>query len=328
MATYYKQRAGAGLIITEGTSPSPNGLGYPRIPGAYSDEQIAGWKTVTDAIHSEGSRMFLQIMHTGRVTHPENLPEGGRVLAPSVVEHTLKMYVDGKGELDIPAPQEMTAAEIEQTIQEYVDTATKAVHDGGFDGVELHAANGYLLEQFIHPQTNQRTDDFGGSIENRARFVLEVAKRTVAAIGADRVGIRVSPYGVFNEMPIYDDILATYEYLAKELSTIGITYIHIVDHSAMGAPEVPRSVKEAIRTHFNNTVILSGGYDQDRANQDLEANLGDLVAFGRPFLANPDLVERFKEGAELNAPDFGTFYTPGEQGYTDYPTMAEQATNA
>jgi len=325
MAAYYRQRAGAGLIVTEGTSPSPHGLGYPRIPGAYSEAQTAGWKKVADAVHERNAKIFLQLMHTGRVAHPANLPEGAEVLAPSAVAlETTKMWVDAEGgEQPIPAPRAMTGDEVEAAIEEFVTTAKNAVA-AGLDGVELHGANGYLIEQFIHPHTNRRDDEWGGSVEKRIRFAVEVAQRTVEAIGADRVGIRLSPHGVFNEMPPYGETLETYVALTKELKALGLVYLHVVDHSSMGTPPVPQSTKDALREAFGSTLILSGGYDAERARADLEAGRGELVAFGRPYLANPDLEERFRQGAALEEPRSDLFYAPGPEGYTDYPTLAEK----
>ncbi len=321
LVRYYRQRTGAGLIITEGTSPSPNGLGYPRIPGIFNDDQVEGWRAVTEAVHAEGSRIFLQLMHTGRVTHPGNLPEGAQPVAPSAVAlETTKMWVDGEGELEIPEPEAMSADDVKHAVDEYVTAARNAVA-AGFDGVEIHGANGYLIQQFIHPGTNRREDEWGGSVENRIRFPIEVARAVADAIGADKVGIRLSPYGVFNEMPHYDSIDETYEALVEGLNRIGIAYIHIVDHTSMGAPEVPRKIQDRMRELFDGAYILSGGYDFDTANEDLAAERGDLVAFGRPFLANPDLVERFRKDADLNEPDPTTFYTPGPEGYVDYPTL-------
>ncbi|MEM6298873.1 MAG: alkene reductase [Bacteroidota bacterium] len=322
MATYYGQRAGAGLIITEGTSPSPNGVGYPRIPGIYNEEQIKEWKAVTDKVHAEGGKIFLQIMHTGRVTHPLNLPEGGKVLAPSpIAPPNTKMYTDQEGEKEIPTPHEMTSEDIAHTKLEYVTAAKNAIA-AGFDGVELHAANGYLLEQFLNPTTNQRSDNYGVTDENRARFVLEVAKAVVAEIGRDKTGMRISPLGVFNDMMPFDGIQELYTYLSTELKEIGLAYLHIVDHSSMGAPEVPQDLKKAIRDAFGGTIIISGGYDKERANKDLEAGLVHLVAFGRPFISNPDLVDRMKNDIELAEPNPDLFYTPGAEGYTDYPTAS------
>ena len=320
MAQYYAQRATAGLIITEGTSPSPNGLGYPRIPGIFSAEQIAGWELVTDAVHAKGAKIFMQFMHCGRIGHPLNLPAGARILAPSAVAAAGEMYTDAEGMKPNATPQAMTEADIKATIEEFAQGAKNAMA-AGFDGIELHGANGYLLEQFIRPNSNQRTDRYGGPIENRARFVLEVAEAVIVAIGKDKVGIRLSPFGVFNDMPLYDAMEADYTYLAQELNARGLAYIHLVDHSSMGAPTVPETMKATFRKLFKGTLILSGGYDAARAESDLVANKGNLIAVGKPFLANPDLVARWKTGAAVNAPDMNTFYTPGPKGYTDYPTL-------
>jgi N-ethylmaleimide reductase len=322
MVEYYGQRATAGLMITEGTSPSPNGLGYPRIPGIFSPAQVEGWKRITDAVHAKGAKMFVQLMHCGRIAHPLNLPAGAHILAPSAVTAAGEMYTDAEGMKPHPAPQAMSEADIKTTIAEFAQAAKNAVA-AGFGGIELHGANGYLLEQFIRPNTNQRTDGYGGPIENRARFVLEVAEAAIAAIGKDKVGIRLSPFGVFNDMPLYDGMEADYTYMAKRLDTLELLYIHLVDHSPMGAPPVPDSIKAAFRKLFKRTLILSGGYDAARAESDLSAGKCDLIAVGRPFLANPDLVTRWKMGAALNAPDMGTFYTPGPKGYTDYPALRQ-----
>ena len=320
MAQYYAQRASVGLIITEGTSPSPNGLGYPRIPGIFSAAQVAGWKPITEAVHAKGAKMFIQFMHCGRIAHALNLPAGARVVAPSAVAAAGEMYTDAEGMKPHPVPHAMTEADIKTAIEEFVQAAKNAVA-AGFDGIELHAANGYLLEQFIRPNSNQRTDRYGGAIENRARFVLEVVDATIAAIGKDKVGIRLSPYGVFNDMPLYDAMAADYTYLAQQLNARGLVYIHLVDHSPQGAPPVPETIKAMFRKTFTRTLILSGGYDAARAESDLAAGKGDLIAVGRPILANPDLITRWKTGAALSAPDMATFYTPGPKGYTDYPVL-------
>jgi len=320
MAEYYAQRATAGLIITEGTSPSPNGLGYPRISGIFSPAQIKGWKLVTEAVHAKGAKIFVQLMHCGRIAHPLNLPAGARMLAPSAVIAAGEMYTDSAGMKPLPAPQAMTEAEIKSTIAEFAQAAKNAV-TAGFDGIELHSANGYLLEQFIRPNSNQRQDSYGGPIKNRARFVLEAAEAAIKAIGNDKVGIRLSPFGIFNDMPLYDAMEADYTYLAQELANRELVYIHLVDHSALGAPLVPDSMKQTFLKLFKRALILSGGYDAARAENDLTAKKGDLIAVGRPFLANPDLVERWRTGAALNAPDMATFYTPGPKGYIDYPVL-------
>lgn len=318
IATYYGQRASAGLIITEGTSPSPNGLGYSRIPGLFSKEQVEGWKKVTSAVHAKGGKIFVQLMHTGRISHQLNLPNGATVLAPSAVKPAGQMWTDSNGMQDFPTPKEMSAAELFRTKEEYVIASKNAI-EAGFDGVELHGANGYLLEQFLSPISNIRTDNYGGSVENRCHFVIEVASAVTEAIGKEKVGIRFSPYGIASDMPHYPEIDETYTYLAKKINELGLVYIHLVDHSALGAPEVPATIKKSFRDIFKGTLILSGGYNSNRAEQDLENNSGDLIAFGRPFINNPDLVYRLQNSKPLNTElDMTKFYTPDEKGYTDY----------
>ncbi len=320
MVEYYAQRGSAGLIITEGTSSSPNGLGYPRIPGIFSTAQVQGWKAITEAAHGKGAKIFLQLMHCGRISHPLNMPEGARVIAPSAVAASGEMYTDSEGMKPFPVPEAMTADDIKVAIAEYADAAKNAV-EAGFDGVELHAANGYLLEQFIRPNSNLRSDSYGGSIEGRARFVLEVVEAVKVAIGKEKVGIRLSPFGVFNDMPLYEKMEEEYTWLARKLNDSGLAYIHLVDHSSMGAPPVPDSMKVTFRNTFKGALILSGGYDAQRAESDLAGGKCDLIAFGRAFIANPDLVERWKSGVALNPPDMDTFYSPGPKGYTDYPAL-------
>ncbi|HMO05083.1 MAG TPA: alkene reductase [Kiritimatiellia bacterium] len=321
MADYYAARATAGLLITEGTSPHPDGSGYARIPGLYTDAQVAAWRSVTDAVHARGGRIFVQLMHTGRASHPANLEPGARVVAPSAVALSTPLWTDSAGMQPCPVPVAMTDADIEEAIASFV-TASQNALAAGFDGVELHAANGYLLDQFLNTASNRRTDRWGGSVENRIRFVVEIARRVTRAIGHGRVGLRVSPYGAFNDQQPDPEMEALYAALARELSALNLVYIHIVDHSAMGAPVVPDSVKQTIRTHFAGAYILSGGYDLARANTDLAAGRGELVAFGRPFIANPDLVTRLQHAQTLSDPDPTTFYTPGEKGYSDYPTAS------
>ncbi len=317
MEKYYRLRAGAGLIITEGTSPSPNGLGYARIPGLFNDAQVQGWRRVTDGVHQAGGKIFMQLMHTGRVSHPANMPADAKVLAPSAIAAPGEMWTDSNGLQPHPVPTAMNEADIAQAITEYA-TASKRAMEAGFDGVELHAANGYLIDQFLNTVSNQRTDRWGGSVENRIRFAVAVAKAAAVAIGADHIGMRISPYGVFNSMTADAEMDALYERLIAELNSIGLVYIHIVDHSLQGAPEVSPALKGKIRAAFKGKYILSGGYDLNRANVDLDLQRGDLVAFGRPFISNPDLVEKLRNDSPLASPDFNTFYTPGEKGYTDY----------
>ncbi len=319
VVTYYAQRAEAGLIVTEGTAPAPEGIGYARIPGIYNDAQAAGWRHVVDAVHHAGGKIFVQLMHTGRASHPDNLGPGVRVLAPSAVALGETIVTDTQGPVQPPVPEAMTEADIEHTLEHYAHASELAVNTAGFDGVELHGANGYLIDQFLNTVSNQRTDAWGGSVENRIRFAVEVARRVASRIGSDRVGIRVSPFGAFNKMQPDDAMEDLYATLAHKLSDLGLVYIHVVDHSAMGAPPVPATTKAKIRQGFRGTYILSGGYDRARAASDLTEKRGDLVAFGRPFLANPRLVSRLKSGATLAQPDFSTLYTPGDRGYIDYP---------
>jgi N-ethylmaleimide reductase len=322
MAEFYKQRAGAGLIITEGTSPSPNGLGYCRIPGIYSREQTEAWKKITTAVHSIGGKIFIQLMHTGRIGYSANLPSHAVIVAPSAVKPAGQIWTDTLGLQDYPIPAAMSIEDLKRTQQEYSTASTNAV-SAGFDGIELHGANGYLLEQFLSPVSNRRNDVYGGSIENRCRFVLETVEASAQAIGKDRIGIRLSPYGVASDMPHYPEIDDTYKYLSEQINRMKILYIHIVDHSSMGAPQVPAEIKKAIRERFKGAIILSGGYTKERAENELQGGLADLIAFGRPFINNPDLVERFVHGWPLAKElDMETFYTPGEQGYTDYPVYA------
>lgn len=320
MAEYYGQRASAGLIITEGTSPSPNGLGYPRIPGLFNEAQVRGWKGVTDAVHAQGGKIFVQLMHTGRVTQVANLPAGAEVLGPCADVCPGEMYTDSKGMQPHSAPRAMTESDIAAAVEEYAQSARRAL-DAGFDGVELHAANGYLIEQFLNANVNRRTDAYGAGIAGRNRFALAVARAAAAAIGSERVGIRLSPHGVFNGTGAYPDVDAQYLALVEELSALGLLYVHLLDHSALGAPPVPAELKERLRSSFKGLFILAGGFDHASAERALAEKRADLIAFGRPFLANPDLVERMRKDASLNAPDMASFYTPGAKGYTDYPVL-------
>ncbi len=321
MATYYHQRASAGLIITEGTSPSPNGLGYARIPGIFNEAQIEGWKKTTSAVHKSGGKIIVQLMHTGRISHILNMQDGSEIIAPSAVKAAGQMWTDAKQMQDYPTPKAMTAEDIVSTREEYVTAAKNAI-EAGFDGVELHGANGYLLEEFLSPISNVRTDEYCGSVENRCRFVIEVVNAVASAIGKDKTGIRLSPYGVASDMPNYPEIDATYDYLSKELNKSGIAYIHLVDHSAMGAPTVPIEIKKLIRQNFKNTLIGCGGYDRESAEADLQSGLFDLIGFGRPFINNPDLVGRLEFNHELSQSlNADLFYSADEKGYTDYPTF-------
>ena len=321
MATYYGQRATAGLIISEGTSPSPNGLGYPRIPRLHDAALAQAWKATTTAVHAQGGKIFAQLMHCGRVAHVANLPVGAEVLGPASAVCPGEMFTDTLGMQPRSPPRAMTDDDIIHVIDEYVSAAKLAV-EAGFDGVELHGANGYLIEQFLNPLVNLRTDEYGGSIERRNRLALEIARATVAAIGCDRVGIRLTPYGVFNGTAELPEVQQQYLTLVHSLSALGLLYVHLVDHSSMGAPPVPADFKLKLRAGFDGLFILSGGFDHASAEQALLDKRGDLIAFGRRFLANPDLVARMRKDATLNAPDAATFYVAGAKGYTDYPALA------
>jgi len=314
MADYYAQRATAGLIVTEGTAPSINGLGYPRIPGLYSDEQIAGWRAVTDAVHAAGGSIYVQIMHTGRISHSINMPAGAEIVAPSAVAAAGTMFTDTDGMQPHPVPRAMEAADIRQAIDEFADAARNAI-EAGFDGIELHAANGYLLEQFLNPHVNVRTDEYGGSMRNRGRFVVEVAQAAADAIGADRVGIRLSPHSTFNDHPAYDGVADLYGWLAGQFQAMGLAYVHLV----LGQSGLPAETLDAVRNAYTGTLIVNSGFDRDGAETVIEKGEADLVAFGVPFISNPDLVERMREGAGLAEAKPDLFYAPGAEGYVDYP---------
>jgi N-ethylmaleimide reductase len=322
MAAYYAQRASAGLIITEGTSPSPNGLGYARMPGLFNEAQREGWRLVTDAVHQRGGKIVLQVMHTGRVSHLANMPAGAEVLGPSDEVCPGEMRTDAVGSQAHTPPRAMTAADIAHLIDEHVHTARLAMA-AGFDGIELHGANGYLIEQFLNPHVNRRTDGYGGNIEGRNRLLLEIAQATAREIGAERVGVRLSPHGVVNATAAFDEVDQQYLALVKQLSALGLMYVHVLDHSASGTPPVPESLKSALRAAFDGPFVLAGGFDKTSAAQALREGRADLIAMGRPFLSNPDLVERMRREAPLNPLDPATLYTSGAQGYTDYPMLAE-----
>jgi len=321
VAKYYGQRATAGLIVTEGTSPSPNGVGYARIPGLYNQEQVQGWRLVTDAVHHAGAKIFVQLMHTGRVGHLDNLPDGTRVIGPGSEPCSGEIWTDKAGLQLYTPPVAMTESDITQAIAEHANAAKLAIK-AGFDGIELHAANGYLLEQFINANTNQRTDAYGGSPQARNRLALAVAKACVDAIGANKVGMRISPYGVSNGTGAFEGLEAQFLALTRQVSNMGLVYLHLVDHSSMGAPSVPAEFKRKLRAAFARTFVVVGGFNAQNAQKVLQTGAADLIAFGRPYISNPDLVMRLKTGAAMSPFDTAMFYTPGETGYTDYPALA------
>lgn len=314
MRRYYEQRASAGLIITEGTAPSPDALGYPRIPGIFSDEQVEGFRRITDAVHAAGGRIFVQLMHVGRIAHPLNLPKGARVVAPSAVQAEGQMYTDAQGPQPFASPAALGADELAGVRDEFVVAARNALR-AGFDGVELHAANGYLLEQFLHPHTNRRDDAYGGDAERRARFVGEVAEGVAQAIGKERVGMRLSPFNVFNDMAAHPQAVDAHLALVARLPELA--YLHVVEAEH---PDTAATVAH-FRRAFGGALILNGGYDRARAEATIESGAADLISFGRPFIANPDFPARARTGADLAVPDGSTFYTPGAEGYVDYPAL-------
>lgn len=318
MATYYGQRATAGLIITEGVAPCANGKGYARIPGLWSAEQVAAWRPVTAAVHAAGGKIFAQLMHTGRVSHKDNMAPDARIIAPSAVALAGQMYTDAGGMQDYPVPEAMSEADITEAKESFVTASRNAVA-AGFDGVELHAANGYLLEQFLSPETNRRTDAWGGSVANRIRLVVEVARAVSDAIGGERVGIRISPYGLASGMVAYPEVEETYLALLPLLADAGLLYLHMADHAGLGNPAIPPAFKAALRAAWPRSFLIGGSLDLDSGTKAVSEGQCDLVGLGRAFLANPDLVARLKTGAALNAPDPDTFYTPGAKGYIDYP---------
>ena len=326
MAEYYAQRASAGLTITEGTSPSPNGLGYARMPALFDDAHVRAWRRVTDMVRAKGGKIIVQLMHAGRVAHVANFPPHAEVIGPMAETCPGEMYTDTLGMQPHSPARAMTETDIASVVAEYTRASMLAV-EAGFDGVEIHAANGYLIEQFLNPNVNQRTDGYGASIAGRNRLALEVVRAAAKAIGAWRVGIRLSPYGALNGMTPYHDVDNQYVDLVRELSPLKLMYLHVLDHSALGAPPVPDQLKQNLRREFDGPFILAGGFDAAKARQILAENRADLIAFGRPFLANPDLVQRMVIGASLNMPDPNTFYTPGPEGYTDYPLLTMENLN-
>lgn len=333
---YYRQRASAGLIITEGTQISQQGQGYAWTPGIHSEEQIAGWARVTKAVHDEGGRMFMQLWHVGRVSHPVFQPGGARPVAPTAMPVPAQAFIpgpDGQGIFaDIPEPQELTIAAIQMIVADYARAARNAIA-AGLDGVEIHGANGYLLDQFLNSASNWRTDRYGGSPENRARLMLEVVDAVCAAVGHDRVGLRLSPMGR-NFGVDEADPESLFAHLVAELDKRDLAYLHLVEPTVKGreiaAQKDPRAerVMAGIRAGFSGPVILAGGYTRWNAEAALDEGRGDLIAFGRPFIANPDLPARLRADAPLSPADPATFYGGGAKGYIDYPALAESLQGA
>ena len=319
-AAYYRQRASAGMIITEGSQISPRGKGYPGTPGIHSADQIAGWRKVTDAVHEEGGRIFLQLWHVGRISHPSLQPGGARPVGPSALRPAGETFTE-QGLQPFVTPRALETGEIPAIIGEFKTAAQNALA-AGFDGVEVHAANGYLLDQFLRDGTNQRTDRYGGSLENRARLLLEVTEAVIDVWGADRVGVRISPINTFNDIADSDPD-ATFGYAARELGKLGIAFLHVVEGDFAGSTATQVFDKAKLRAAFEGLYLANGGYEKDRATQTLADGDADFVSFGAPYVANPDLVARLARNAPLNVPDSETFYGGDERGYTDYPTLEE-----
>jgi N-ethylmaleimide reductase len=315
---YYEQRATAGLIITEATPISTMAHGYPALPGIYTDEQVAGWKKVTDAVHAKGGEIVLQLWHVGRISHPTLLPNGVLPVAPSAIKPAGKAFTY-QGLVDYVEPRALDASEIPGIIADYVH-ATKCSLAAGFDGVEIHAANGYLLDQFLRDGTNKRTDNYGGSFENRARLLMEVTKAVVAVAGSDKVGIRISPVNPFNDMQDSNP-QALFNYVADALNQFNLAYLHVLEGGVHGGGVADPFDFSALRQLFKGAYLANLGYDKVRGNAAIASGHADAIAYGVPFIANPDLVQRYKTDAPLNEADSNTFYGGSEKGYTDYPFL-------
>jgi N-ethylmaleimide reductase len=318
MATYYAQRASAGLIITEATQASLQGYGYPNTPGIHTDAQVAGWKRVTDAVHARGGRIFLQMWHVGRISHPVMQPGGALPVAPSAIAAEGDLFTI-EGKKSFVTPRALETGELPGIVREFAEGARRA-KDAGFDGVEVHGANGYLLDQFLRDGTNHRTDAYGGSVEKRARLLLEVTEAVAKVLGADRVGVRLSPTNPFNSMSDSDPA-RTFGHAAGALDALGLAYLHVMAPVANPPPGAP-DLLPLMRDRFRGPLMTNGGHTRDTANAVIEKRLADLVSFGALFLANPDLPERLAKGAPLNAPNPAGFYGGDAHGYTDYPTLA------
>ncbi len=325
-AEYYKQRASAGLIISEASQISPQGMGYPSTPGIYSEEQVEGWKKVTDAVHEEGGKIFLQLWHVGRISHTSHQPDGGLPVAPSAIAAAKSGTMSAQWEsVKIETPRALELSEIPGIINDYKVAAENAKR-AGFDGVEVHGANGYLLDAFLQDGSNQRTDEYGGAVENRARLLLEVIDAVVSVWGAGRVGVRLSPYGTVHDMRDSDPI-GLFSYVFEKLNDRKLAYVHVIEPRATGAGgseavnEDAPSTSDLFRSKFNGTFISAGGYLPDSAKAVVEKGSADAVAFGRYFISNPDLPKRIETGAELTPYDRPTFYGGAEAGYTDYPFL-------
>ncbi|MGH8095740.1 alkene reductase [Stenotrophomonas indicatrix] len=320
-STYYAQRASAGLIITEATQVSAQAQGYQDTPGLYTQDQIDGWRTVTDAVHARGGHIFVQLWHVGRISHVDLQPGNAAPVSASALRAQTKTFVNN-GFVDVSEPRALDIDELPAIVDDFRQAAANAIA-AGFDGVEIHGANGYLLEQFIKDGANQRTDAYGGSVENRARLLLEVTTAVAREIGADRTGVRISPVSPANAISTVSDPQPQYDYIVDQLSALGIVYLHVVEGATGGPRDVAPFDFAGLRRRFNGTYLANNGYDLQLASARVSEGKADLVAFGRPFISNPDLVERLKRGAALAALNPATLYGGGAEGYTDYPTLAE-----
>ena len=317
-ARYYAQRASAGLIISEATQVSPQGKGYAFTPGIHSDAQVEGWRLVTDAVHEAGGRIFLQLWHVGRISHTDLQEDGAAPVAPSAIRAKSQVFTSAdSGMVDVSEPRALRTEEIPGIVEQFRSAARRA-KDAGFDGVEIHGANGYLLDQFTRDGTNQRTDEYGGSIEARLRLPLEIAEAVCEVWGAGRVGYRVSPTGLFNDISDSDPV-ATFSLLAERLSAMGLAYLHVVE--SFGGQARDEATNQALGQAFSGVYMANGGYSPETAAARVAAGDAGSVAFGELYIANPDLVERIAQGAELNKPDPATYYGGNEVGYTDYPAL-------
>lgn len=319
-ATYYRQRASAGLIVTEAAQIGPLGKGYIDTPGIHSDAHVAAWKAITDAVHEAGGRIVVQLWHVGRISHVSLLPAGEVPVAPSAIRAAAKTF-GPDGFVDVSEPRELATSEIPALIGAFRTAARRAI-EAGFDGVEVHSANGYLLDQFIHANSNRRVDRYGGSHENRARLTIEVTQAVADEIGADRTGVRLSPTGTFNDM-VPEDTEAAFGAVIDGLVPLDLAFLHVVEKfPGEEQSDEDRAVLERLRARWPGVYVANGDFDAETAADWIRRGRADAVAFGRPFLANPDLPERFRLGAPLNAPDQSTFYGGDERGYTDYPTLS------
>ena len=323
-ATYYAQRASAGLIVAEATQISDEGQGYMRTPGIYTPAQVEAWRAVTQAVHAEGGRIVLQLWHVGRVSHAENRESGTRSVGPSPVAADVRIFTPTGMHL-APQPHALTGAEIAATVDDYAHAARNAMA-AGFDGVEIHAGNGYLIDQFLHANANLRSDGYGGSAANRSRFLREVTEAVCAAAGADRTGVRLSPFGVFNGVRDPDPA-GLFAKAIQGLDRMRLAYLHVINPEVSGDRAVKGDAAEVnvaafCREHFRGCLMVAGGYDRDSAEQALRRGEADLIGFGRPYISNPDLAARLRTGAAFTAPERATFYTDGPRGYVDYPALA------